>query len=125
MDGMDKHIEQRKDAKKKSRTGGYLSRIAENKLPDPPDSFREMISDELGLNMIQEMEMTEYNRRADDKMDYSRLTRLMEHNHPLLVHICSRTGLKKEDVVGAAILYFSALPLDKQLEIAAEYQEKC
>ncbi len=125
MDGTDKHIGQRKDAKKISREGGYLIRIAENKLPDPPDSFREMVFGELGLNMTQKTEIPKHNRRSGDKDDYSRLTRLMEHNHSLLIHVCSRTGLKKEDVVGAAILYFSTLPLEKQLKIATEYREKC
>ena len=83
-----------------------------------------MISDELGLNVIQETEMPEYNRRAGDKADYTKLTRLMEYNHPLLVHICSHTGLKKEDVVWAAVLYFSTLPLEKQLEIVTEYRKR-
>jgi len=125
MDGTDKDIEKNREIKKAGRAGGYLIRIAENKLPDPPDLTREMISGELGLNMLQETEVPKYNRRAGDKADYIRLTRLMEYSHPLLVHICSRTGLKKEDVVGAAILYFSALPLERQLEVAAEYREKC
>ncbi len=123
MDGMDKHVEQKKEIKKRSRTDGYLVRMAENKLPDPPDSAREKIFDELGVNVNQETEIPGHNRRAGDKADYSRLIQIMEDNQSLLMHICSHTGLKKEEIIGAAILHFSTLPIQKQLGIVTEYRK--
>ncbi|MBI5788793.1 MAG: hypothetical protein HZA78_08075 [Candidatus Schekmanbacteria bacterium] len=93
-------------------------------MPEPPVSFKKRIFAELGLD-DNDKEMIIHNRRAEDAVDYTRLTRLIEHNNPLLIHICRHTGLKKEDVIGAAVLLFSTLPLEKQLEIAADYRKEC
>ncbi len=65
--------------------------------------------------------MTEHNRRASDKADYARLTRVLEDNQDILSRISSHTGFKKEDIIGAAILHFSTLPPQKQFEIFTEY----
>ena len=67
--------------------------------------------------------MIRYNRRANDKTDYDRLIRVLKNNQDLFNRISSRTGFKKEDIMGAAILHFSTLSPREQLEIVAKYPE--
>ncbi len=67
--------------------------------------------------------MTEYNRRENDKADYERLIKIFRKNQALFNRISSHTGFKKEDIMGAVILYFSTLSPQKRLEIVTKYLE--
>jgi hypothetical protein len=66
----------------------------------------------------------EFNQRATDRVDYAKLTRIIQQNEELLSVIAKHSGLKKEEVIGAAILHFSTLPLKEQFKVVAEYLKK-
>ena len=67
--------------------------------------------------------MIRYEHYIDAKTGYAKLYKLLEENKVLASQANTPSALKGV-VAGAAILHFSTLPAQKQLEIVAEYIEK-